>query len=159
MTEEYGPSIAVNGKRPEWLGDYDRCIVEYRADSEMVLPRDGKFHAYAQARYWPDVINVRAKADHPYYQSAEYKASVGKEPEGDDVPGQAGCPIRDAVATLEAAGYTVTPPDPLAADREFLAGLMHAMGYLAAFQTFMDRKEDHRIPAAMEYLRANKGRL
>lgn len=63
------------------------------------------------------------------------------------------------VATLEAAGYTVTPPDPLAADREFLAGLMGALGRPGTAICIKDGEYNDTIPAAMEYLRQNKERL
>lgn len=67
--------------------------------------------------------------------------------------------IAEAAARLEAAGYTVTPPDPLAADREFLAGLCEALGQYTAGEGYRGGLADHRIPAAMDYLRQNKGRL
>lgn len=64
----------------------------------------------------------------------------------------------EMIAALEATGHTVTPPDPLVAEREFLAGLFDALGSRWA--------EDYRLgywssesSAAMAYLRANKGRL
>ena len=62
----------------------------------------------------------------------------------------------EMIAALEATGHTVTPPDPLAGDREFVAGLMAAMGWQVSW-TVSGNDDD--ITAAMAYLRANKGRL
>ena len=73
-----------------------------------------------------------------------------------------GPPIPDyakMAATLEAAGYTVTPPDPLAAGREFLAGLFDVFVHACAVPDMDTGLLDDTIPAAMEYLRANKEKL
>lgn len=65
----------------------------------------------------------------------------------------------EMIAALEATGHTVTPPDPLVAEREFLAGLMDAMDWPACGEAFRRGCEDASIPAGMAYLRDNKGRL
>lgn len=237
MTEEYGPPIAVNGKRPEWLGDDERCLT-------LANFGDRTWHAAAcQASQWiwNMISQIRLRADHPYYQSAEYKASVG-EPEGCGIK-LSHSPVEgvreiyvdglrvtvapefdprpamteaEMIAALEATGHTVTPPsvranvrstvvpvwaldraanmagwdcwdavhrdndflrdsiiahaetitkhetppDPLAGDREFLAGLDKAANcmehsHVAILEGIMDAD----IPAAMAYLRENKWRL
>ncbi len=120
----------------------------------------------------------------PYYQSAEYKASVGDAESrfnsvkvnyshgGLRVAGEfrpdGGTPVFDPrpsmteaemIAALEATGHTVTPPDPLVADREFLAGLFESFGLRNRARLIRDGVDDTVVPAAMAYLRANKGRL
>jgi hypothetical protein len=178
MTEEFGPPIAVNGKRPEWLGDDERCLPCW--DAKAWYPMRGGARVRSVSG-WASVSAIRLRADHPYYQSAEYKASVG-EPEGcgiklyhSPVEGvreiyvdglrvtvapvfepRPAMTEAEMIAALEATGHTVTPPDPLAGDREFVAGLMAAMGWQVSW-TVSGNDDD--ITAAMAYLRANKGRL
>lgn len=67
----------------------------------------------------------------------------------------------EMIAALEATGHTVIPPDPLVAEREFLAGLMDATNYcrFSAKDVRSGAVDDSAIVAAMAYLRANKGRL
>lgn len=183
MTQEYGPPIAVNGKRPEWLGDDERFQWQ---DAKGCLDWETFPHdTSALGFYWDEhVVTIRLRADHPYYQSAEYKASVGDAESrfnsvkvnyshgGLRVTGElrpdVAIPVFDPrpamteaemIAALEATGHTVTPPDPLAGDREFVAGLMDAMDWPACGTALRRGCEDASIPAAMAYLRANKGRL
>ena len=175
MTEEYGPPIAVNGKRPEWLDIND--WVQFKNDCNYSETR-------ATKHIWFDnVVSIRLRADHPYYQSAEYKASVGDDESrfnsvkvnyshgGLRVTGElrpdVAIPVFDPrpamteagmIAALEATGHTVTRPDPLAADREFLARLFDALGSRWA-EDYRSGYWSSESSAAMAYLRANKGRL
>lgn len=163
MTEEYGPPIAVNGKRPEWLGDDERCLT-------LANFGDRTWHAAAcqASRWiWNKISHIRLRADHPYYQSAEYRAATGFI--GEDDRGYVyGVPVFDLrpamteaemIAALEATGHTVTPPDPLVAEREFLAGLFESFKLSNRARLIRDGVDDTVVPAAMAYLRANKGRL
>lgn len=176
MTEEFGPPIAVNGKRPEWLGDDDKCLPFWHDEGWYKSSKGSDADCVA---CWHLVTQVRLRADHPYYQSAEYKASVVEAPwitvRQEKVGGwahgfyrlDAGIPVFDPrpamteaemIAALEATGHTVTPPDPLAAEREFLAGLFDALGSRWA-EDCRSGYWSSELSAAMAYLRANKGRL
>lgn len=158
MTEEYGTPIPVNGKRPDWLGDDDMVRWHRTVGGGPFWDKGGGMPA--RQLIWNEHIQlVRLKSDHPYYQSAEYRASVidtSSEPEDEHAFADL---LASHVRTLEAAGYTVTPPDPLAADREFLAWLMDIIDFPGSAESWRGGSYDDKIPAAMEYLRANKGRL
>lgn len=149
MTEEYGPPIPVNGKRPEWLEDDDD------ADFKMLFYDDEVFYDAlypASVQDWESIEQIRILASHPYYQSAEYKASVRSDAMNELVALGQEQQIAEAIALLEATGHTVTPPDPLAAEREFLAGLLSRLGFGASADDVRDKGYDREIPAAMEYL-------
>tara|TARA_Y100000310_G_scaffold99292_1_gene97080 strand:- start:663 stop:932 length:270 start_codon:yes stop_codon:yes gene_type:complete len=88
--------------------------------------------------------------------------------EHEGIPRQIGAgqlPMTEAemIAALEATGHTVTPPDPpdpLAADREFLAGLEKATACTIAYEDgWRGGTMDEFVVKAMAYLRDNKGRL
>lgn len=175
MTDEFGPPIAVNGKRPDWLGVDDLCMISDAGVDGWLNPEKARYW------YWTPVTHVRLRADHPYYQSAEYKASVGGC--DDDMPplwalDQAaryahdlnwaasqlymtkGSAVYDSiVAHARTLAEHVTPPDPLAAGRDLLAGLLDMIDYPGSAKSWRSGCYDDIIPAAMEYLRANKGRL
>lgn len=158
---EYGPPIAVNGKRPEWLtGDVD-CGLETGAGWVAFgftpdCPAEDWVWSHDDGR--PCILSIRLRSDHPYYQNAKYKARNGAIYIGDAT--DEGYALRQAIGICEAAGYTVTLPDPLAADREFLAGLMRAANGWLPHQTEIEAgKCTDKVSAAMDYLRQNKGRL
>lgn len=50
-------------------------------------------------------------------------------------------------------------PDPLAADREFVAGFFNACGFLLRGKVVIDKQNDDLVPAAMAYLRANVDKI
>lgn len=147
---EYGPPIPVNGKRPVLVVDGDWLMFEYSLCGGLGWAKDVN---------WQTVGNVRLKSDHPYYQSAE--------PDEQDDPAIDAAwaehdreqRIAQAIELLEATGHTVTPPDPLAGDREFLAGLADVLLMATTGEILRAGQFDPEIPAAMAYLRANKGRL
>lgn len=63
---EWGPEIAVNGVRPEWLKDDVRCIIrdgdEWLGENWDARARNWNFHV--------DVTAIRLPADHPYYKQS-----------------------------------------------------------------------------------------
>lgn len=50
-------------------------------------------------------------------------------------------------------------PDPLAADREFMAGLEDVMGWDGSASYFRAGQRDYQVRAAMSYLRANVDKI
>lgn len=84
--------------------------------------------------------------------------------EHEGIPSQIGSgqlPMTEAemIAALEATGHTVTPPDPLVAEREFLAGLYEAYGDTQTVNDIRGGRFDASVKVAMTYLRDNKWRL
>ncbi|WP_066280286.1 hypothetical protein [Blastomonas sp. CCH1-A6] len=221
MTEEFGPPIAVNGKRPEWLGDDDKCLPFWHDEGWYKSSKGSDADCVA---CWHLVTQVRLRADHPYYQSAEYKASVAINAadlekawdEEERWEGDFNRPdLESVIKRLEAAGYTVTPPsvranvrstvvpvwaldraanmagwdcwdavhrdndflrdsiiahaetitkhvtppDPLAGDREFIAGMWLSADWDASAEAYRAGHLDDYVRKIMAYLRANKGRL
>lgn len=65
----------------------------------------------------------------------------------------------EMIAALEATGHTVTPPDPLAGDREFIAGMWLSADWDASAEAYRAGHLDDYVRKIMAYLRANKGRL
>lgn len=63
MSIEWGPEIPVNGKRPVWLKDDERCRPRW-GDSAW-LPIDSAAVSVVQA--WPNVTVIRLPADHWAY--------------------------------------------------------------------------------------------
>lgn len=63
MEIEWGPEIAVDGKRPEWLGDGDEVI---RVTNEA-RTEDHTSIVAESATYWPNVGHIRLPASHPAY--------------------------------------------------------------------------------------------
>jgi hypothetical protein len=107
MTIKWGAEIPCKG-RPEWLQDDDICAVlsngNWCDDSEVVRS--------AKEWFWNCNISAfKLLANHPYYRTITKVANLGSTID-----------IIAAIATLEAAGYIVTAPDPYEA-------LMDALSY------------------------------
>ena len=97
-TQDLGPEIPVNGKRPEWLKDDDTIRVEWREEwCTPTLYKAGKMSS------WHTVKTIRLRPDHPYYEDAPQWAidAANKRSRVDPL----------AFARLIAAHET--PPDPL----------------------------------------------
>ena len=78
----WGPEIAVNGKRPEWLADDDRmqCLPspDWKVGADWVHPLDDN-HA------WACLTHIRLPADHPHYAAQEPRTAPSGGEVGSEV--------------------------------------------------------------------------
>jgi hypothetical protein len=87
---KWGAEIPCNG-RPDWLKDDDVCAILHLGH----WCTDSNYGRVANEWAWDNVVTaIMLPANHPRYWNTD---------------------IATAIATLEAAGYTVTAPDPYAA--------------------------------------------
>jgi hypothetical protein len=86
---KWGAEISCKG-RPDWLKDDDVCAV--KCGSYF-----GNMSARADEWLWSSVNALKLRADHPYYSAIASVKNLANSIE-----------IHQAIATLEAAGYTVT---------------------------------------------------
>lgn len=60
---EWGPEIAVNGVRPEWLRDDVQISFKYSSGGEFSILEDW----FAPKITWEDKYAIRLPAEHPHY--------------------------------------------------------------------------------------------
>lgn len=135
--EEYGPEIETPGNEmPDWL-EVGTIIMNTNYYGEW----DDNSAPASPAWAWENIPRIRLRADHPYYARMND-------------------PIQSAIALLEQNNYTVTAPDPMIKDREFVAGLERETGGLDfPADVIIDGDEDNMVRAIMAYLRANKEKI
>ena len=61
---EWGPEIAVHGKRPEWLDDEATIQVQSRYG---VRPNWNTYRAGYNDLPWDSATDIRLRANHPHY--------------------------------------------------------------------------------------------
>lgn len=82
MTDiKWGHAIAVDGKRPSWLGDEQRFMLKaHDADSHGTWNGE---HTIWRGREWRDhykISAIRLPADHPHYRQTEAAIPEGMKP-------------------------------------------------------------------------------
>lgn len=133
---EWGAEIETPGNEmPDFLTDNDRWKVQAQNHfgDWCAVEMNGHPSGFA----WRNIPRIRLRADHPYYARMTD-------------------PIQSAISTLTQAGYTVTPPDPMIKDREFVAGIFDAAEWGSAWEY---EQSDDAVRAIMDYLRANKEKI
>lgn len=65
---QWGPAIAVDGKRPGWLADRDTILPQW---PEWSIWKMGVPVWRVSAEQWADTVALRLPADHPYYRQTE----------------------------------------------------------------------------------------
>ena len=70
MTDiEWGPAIAVDGKRPEFVSNGDAVLLPWE---DMPVSKSGRaYGAWASGTLWKDIPSLRLPADHPHYRQTE----------------------------------------------------------------------------------------
>ncbi|MBB4616930.1 hypothetical protein [Sphingomonas abaci] len=78
MTDiEWGPAIAVDGKRPGWLQDWQPIRGTYNHGR---YPWIGDDTYLAKQFHWEHVASIRLPADHPHYRQTEAVIPEGMKP-------------------------------------------------------------------------------
>lgn len=91
--------------------------------------------------------------------TGNYYDDTGHHVYGLNLPIRNANPIAAAIALLTSTGYTVTPPDPMIKDREFVAGMYRHRGMASDERITLEGDNDITVNRIMAYLRANKEKI